>query len=47
LIYVQDEKKIMMEKNAEVHLIMSVISLAHLIMAVISVAVAHTANIHT
>jgi len=42
------KKKIMMEKkNAEVHLIMSVISLAHLIMAVISVAVAHTANIHT
>jgi len=37
----------MMEKNAEVHLIMSVISLVHLIMAVISVAVAHTANIHT
>jgi len=39
-----------MEKNAEVHLIMSMISLAHLIMlimAVISVAVAHTANIHT
>jgi len=48
LIYVQDEKKNHDgKKNAEVHLIMSVISLAHLIMAVISVAVAHTANIHT
>jgi hypothetical protein len=34
-------------KNAEVHLIMSVISLAHLIMAVTSVAIARTANIHT